>query len=95
MAIFEQTGLKHIIHYYGMDTKMIQQYGRYTATLHWKKNNFHLEAVLVQSCWFNFIFGNRVCDEWKGLPEWVVNVEGVNKCKGNLDHYLRENMGFK
>jgi len=37
----------------------------------------------------------RVCDEWDRLPEWVVNVEGVNKCKGNLDHYLRENRGLK
>jgi len=43
-----------------------------------------------------FCFGNRVCDEWNRLPEWVVNVEGVNKFTGNLDHnYLRQNRGFK
>jgi len=42
-----------------------------------------------------FSFGNRVCDEWNRLPEWVVNVEGVNKFKGNLDHYLWESRGFK
>jgi len=40
----------------------------------------------------SFSFGNRVCDESNRLPEWVVNVEDVNKFKGNLDHYLR---GFK
>jgi len=38
-----------------------------------------------------FCFGNRVCDEWNRLPEWVVNVEGVNRFRGNLDHYLRKN----
>jgi len=42
-----------------------------------------------------FSFGNRICDEWNKLPEWVVNVEGVNKFKGNLAHYLSENRGFK
>jgi len=36
-----------------------------------------------------------VCDEWNRLPEWVVNVEGVNKFKGNLNCYPRENRGFK
>jgi len=40
-----------------------------------------------------FSFGNRVCDEWNRLPEWVVNVESVNKLKGKWDHYLRENRG--
>jgi len=40
-------------------------------------------------------FGNRVCDEWNRMPEWVVSVEGVNKFKGNLDHYLRENRRLK
>jgi len=38
-----------------------------------------------------FSFGNRVCDEWNKLPEWVVNVVDVNKFKGNFYHYLREN----
>jgi len=42
-----------------------------------------------------FSFGNRVCDEWNRLPESVVNVEGVNKFMGNLDHYLRDKRGFK
>jgi len=42
-----------------------------------------------------FCFGNRVCDEWNRLPEGVVNIEGVNKFKGNFDHYLKENTGFK
>jgi len=26
-----------------------------------------------------FSFGNKVCDKWNRLPEWVVNVDGVNK----------------
>jgi len=38
-----------------------------------------------------FCFGSRVCDIWNRLPEWVVNVEGVNRFRGNLDHYLRKN----
>jgi len=42
-----------------------------------------------------FNVGNRVCDELNKLPEWIVNVEGVNKFTGNLDPYLRENRGFK
>jgi len=42
-----------------------------------------------------FSFGITVCDEWNRLPEWVVNVEGVNKFMRNLDHYLKENRGFK
>jgi len=42
-----------------------------------------------------FSLGSRVCDEWNKLPGWVVNVESMNKLKGNLDHYLRNNMGFK
>jgi len=42
-----------------------------------------------------FSFESRVCDEWKWLPEWVVNFEGVKKFMGHLDHYLRENRGFK
>jgi len=29
------------------------------------------------------------------LTEWVVNAEGVNKFKGNFDHYLSENRVFK
>jgi len=29
------------------------------------------------------------------LPGWVVNVENRNEFKGNLDHYLRDNMVFK
>jgi len=39
-----------------------------------------------------FSFVNRVCDEWNKLPEWVVNLESMNEFKGNLDHYLRENI---
>jgi len=42
-----------------------------------------------------FGFGNRVCDEWNRLLEWVLNVDGVNKFKENLNHNLRENRGFK
>jgi len=42
-----------------------------------------------------FNFGNRVCDAWNKLPGWVVNVESLNEFKGNLDHYLRNNRGFK
>jgi len=42
-----------------------------------------------------FNFGNRVCDEWNKQPGWVINVESMNNFKGNLDHYLRENRGFK
>jgi len=42
-----------------------------------------------------FSFGNRVCDEWIKLPGWVVNVESMNEFEGNLDHYLRNNRGFK
>jgi len=42
-----------------------------------------------------FIFGNRVCDEWNKLLGWVVNVESMNELKGNLDHNLRDNRGFK
>jgi len=40
-------------------------------------------------------FGNRACDEWNMLALRVVNAERVNKFKGNLDHNLRENKGFK
>jgi len=42
-----------------------------------------------------FSFGNRVCDDWNKLPGWVVSEESVNEFKGNLDHYLRNNRGFK
>jgi len=42
-----------------------------------------------------FSFGNRVCDDWNTLPRWVVSGESVNEFKGNLDHYLRDNRGFK
>jgi len=42
-----------------------------------------------------FSFGNRACDEWNRLPPWIVNVESVNKCKGNSHHYLKDNSGFK
>jgi len=42
-----------------------------------------------------FSFGIRVCGKWNRLLEWFVNVEGVNKFKGNLDYYLRENRRFK
>jgi len=37
----------------------------------------------------------RSCDEWNRLPSWVVNEESVNIFKGNLDHYLMDNRGFK
>jgi len=41
-----------------------------------------------------FRFGKRVCDTgtgcWGGL-----SVGNVNEFKGNLDHYLRDNRGFK
>jgi len=39
-----------------------------------------------------FSFGNKVYDEWNRLPEWVVNVDEVNKFKRN---YLKDNRGFK
>jgi len=42
-----------------------------------------------------FRFGNQVCDEWNRLPSWFVNEENVNEFKRNLDHYLRDNRGFK
>jgi len=42
-----------------------------------------------------FSFGNRVCDKWNKLPGWVVNVESMNNFNGNLDHFLRDNRGFK
>jgi len=42
-----------------------------------------------------FSFGNRFCDDWNRLPRWVVSGECVNEFKGNLDHYLRDNRGFK
>jgi len=44
-----------------------------------------------------FSFGIRVCDDWNRnrLPEWVVSGESVNEFKGNLDHYLKDNKGFK
>jgi len=40
-----------------------------------------------------FSFGNRICDEWNRLPACVVNVEDVNKFKGNLDSYLNKKKG--
>jgi len=43
----------------------------------------------------NFSFGNRVCDDWKRLLGWVVSGESVNEFKGNVDHFLRDNRGFK
>jgi len=42
-----------------------------------------------------FSFGNLVCDDWNRLPGWVVSAENVNEFKGNLDHYLKDNRGFK
>jgi len=42
-----------------------------------------------------FSLGNRVGDEWIKLPGWVVKVESLNKFKGNLNYYLRDNKGFK
>jgi len=40
-------------------------------------------------------FCNRLCDDWNKLPGWVVSGGSVNEFKGNLDHYLRDNRGFK
>jgi len=42
-----------------------------------------------------FSFGNSVGDEWSKLPWSVVKVESMNEFKGNLDHYFRDNRGFK
>jgi len=36
-----------------------------------------------------------VCGEWNKLPGRVVNMESMNKCKGNLNHYLKDSRGFK
>jgi len=42
-----------------------------------------------------FSFGNHVCDDWNRQPGWVGSGESVNSFLGNLDHYLRDNRGFK
>jgi len=42
-----------------------------------------------------FDAGNRVCYEWNRLLSWVVIEESVIKFKGNLEHYLGDNRGFK
>jgi len=42
-----------------------------------------------------FSFGNRGCDDWNRLPGWVVSGESVNEFNRNLDHYIRDNRGFK
>jgi len=42
-----------------------------------------------------FSFRNHVCDDWNRLPGWVVSAENVNEFKGYLDHYFRDNRGFK
>jgi len=47
-----------------------------------------------------FSFGNRVCDDWNRLQPAGVGVQWgkcrpLNEFKGNLDHYFRDNRGFK
>jgi len=37
-----------------------------------------------------FVMNGTGCRAW-----WVVNEESVNKFKGNLKQYLKENRGFK
>jgi len=38
---------------------------------------------------------NRVCDDWNRLPGWVISGDSGNEFNRNLDHYLRDNRGFK
>jgi len=38
---------------------------------------------------------SEIWGEWNKLSGWVVSVESMNHCKGNLDHHLRDNRGFK
>ena len=41
-----------------------------------------------------FSFGNRVCDEWNGLPEEVVTAETLLGFKKGLDKHLRTYRGY-
>jgi len=58
-------------------------------------HDLKLLKIRVKLDVWKFSFGNRILDEWKRLPEWIVNVKGVNNLNRNLDHYLMENRGFK
>jgi len=52
-----------------------------------RRHDLQLYKKLVEIDVRKFNLGNRVCDEWNRLPEWVVNGKSVNKFKGNLDYY--------
>ena len=41
-----------------------------------------------------FKFANRVCEEWNGLDDDVVEVGSVNAFKRKLDHHLRNVRGI-
>ena len=41
-----------------------------------------------------FKFANRVCEEWNGLDDDVVEVGSVNAFKRKLDHHLRNVRGY-
>ena len=41
-----------------------------------------------------FKFANRVCEEWNGLDDDVVEVGSVNAFKRRLDHHLRNVRGY-
>ena len=41
-----------------------------------------------------FKFVNRVCEEWNGLDDDVVEVGSVNAFKRKLDHHLRNVRGY-
>jgi len=60
-----------------------------------KGHDFKLFKKRVNLDAGKFSFGNRVCDDCNRLSGWVISGESVNEFKGNLDHYLRDNRGFK
>ena len=41
-----------------------------------------------------YSFGNRVCDQWNGLPQEVVSSPSVNTFENGLDNHLRTTGGI-
>jgi len=41
-----------------------------------------------------FKFGNRVCDEWNGLRDEIVNALTLNSFKAKLDNFFRHVKGY-
>jgi len=73
----------------------VQFFQRSMGSTRGRGHDWRLYKKQVKVVLEKIVSGIRVCDEWNRLPSCVDNVENVNQFKANLDHYLRENWGFK